>query len=108
MHKASGLDAGVLGASGGAGLVLAAGDEVLQAAGIAADLALGGPVVAVIWRFCAIGQRIFGEISLFKNGNLLLKESSIRENLNKIIADTVKYHDDKEYERFLGWGSLFV
>ena len=61
MHKASGIVVGVLGASGGAGLVLAAGDEVLQAAGIVAGLALGGPVVAVIGGLCAVGNFLHTE-----------------------------------------------
>ena len=39
--------------------------------------------------------------SLFKKGNLLLKEPSIREKLNEIVADAVQHHDNKEYEKFL-------
>jgi len=69
MHKASGIVVGVLGESGGAGLGLVAGDEVFQAAGIVAGLALGGPVVAVVGGLCAIGLGILSEFSLFKNGN---------------------------------------
>jgi patatin-like phospholipase/acyl hydrolase len=101
MHKVAGLGLGIGGLIGGGGLAVAAGGEILQAAGIVAGLALGGPVVAIIGGLSAIGLGLFGARALFKKGNRLLKEPSIREKLNEIIAEAVQHHDNKEYENFL-------
>ena len=101
MHKLAGLGVAGLGLTGGGGLALAAGGEILQATGLVAGLALGGPIVAIIGGLSAIGLGLFGAFSLYKKGNLLLKEPRIREKLNEIIAEAVQHHDDKDYEKFL-------
>ncbi len=101
-HKTVGTGVMVGGVIGGGTVVVSAGVEVLQAAGVVAGSALGGPIVAVVGGLFAIGLGVYAGYQFIKRGNEILKEPEVRQNLNEMMVQALSFYKDRKFQDFIG------
>ncbi|CAJ0767103.1 5804_t:CDS:1, partial [Entrophospora sp. SA101] len=101
-YKAKGGTAIVGGIGIGGSVAANAGLNIYAAiaigAGVSNPLILIGELAIGI---ATLGLGIWGGVTLWKEGAILLEEPTIRENLNKIMVEALKAFDEGDHQKFL-------
>jgi len=97
-HKVAGAVVRTYGACTGGAVI---GGTVIGSVGIATVAAVGGAILAMVVGAATIGLGIWGSVRLIKKGNHLLKEPTIREDLNTIIEGSINAYEAGKYQEFI-------
>ncbi|CAG8504748.1 20794_t:CDS:2 [Dentiscutata erythropus] len=99
-YKAKGAAVSGVGVGVGTLTLVAAGTNIYNAVFVTGIASLGGPFGIVAGVAC-LGVGCYYGLDLFKKGQEMFKEPTVRENLNEIMKKALSAYDDEKYQEFI-------